>query len=469
MTAFHTSIMALLIAFSAIIIWMYFCKMQRATRLMKQLTTAAPPTDGQAAIEPVASSHPVQPVPHRPAAVPDPPAKLSLPGSPAGNDCCDESSVACADEVTLTGQADISTGLLHVARRKLCRLRVTQIFQETGDVKTFRLVACHGGALPFSFLPGQFLTLTMPVGEKPIRRSYTISSSPTQGYYCEISVKREEQGAGSRYLHDKVKEGDTLEVQAPSGKFVFSGTEAASIVLISGGVGITPMMSITRALTDMGWQGDIYFIVACRNSEHFIFQAELGRLQARFRNLHVFVAMSRIEEPVDGYHSGRLTEELLSGWVPDISSKRVHLCGSPPMMKATKQMLSNLGVPADNIYTENFGSQQKPHVTPGVREESTKNAAADNLATETAASVSFTVSGKSTPLLTGENVLEAAEREGVDIDYSCRTGMCGVCTVKLLSGQVTMEVEDGLERDDKAAGMILACQAIAAADISVEA
>lgn len=470
MTAFHTGIMAVLVAFAAAMIWMYFFKLQRATALMKQLATAAPSGAAPAA-EPVAKADSAATVPAAAAGsapVATAPSAGASQSAVAEHGCCDESSVVCADEAP-ADRADISTGLLRVAKRKLCRLRVARTFQETADVKTFRLVACHGGALPFSYLPGQFLTLTLPVGEKPIRRSYTISSSPTQGYHCEISVKREDQGAGSRYLHDQVKEGDTLEVQAPSGKFTFTGTEADSLVLISGGVGITPMMSITRALTDMGWQRDIYFIVACRDQEHFIFQEELTRLQTRNPNLHVFVALSRIQEAVDGYYSGRLTKERLTEWVPDIASQWVHLCGAPPMMEATKQMLAELGVPADKVHTENFGSQQKPHVKAAQREQAAPTAEAKPAEPQVAAVVTFASSGKSTPLLQDETVLEAAEREGVDIDYSCRTGMCGVCKVKLLAGKVTMEVEDGLEPEDQAAGMILACQAKSTEDVTVEA
>ena len=83
-----------------------------------------------------------------------------------------------------------------------------------------------------------------------MKRSYTIASSPTQAHYCAVTVKREENGVVSRFLHDEVKEGDLLELSAPGGKFVFTGEEADSIVLIAGGVGITPMMSAIRYLTD---------------------------------------------------------------------------------------------------------------------------------------------------------------------------------------------------------------------------
>jgi len=462
MTFFHSGIMALLVAFTAVMIWMYFFKMRRATALMERLAAVSSPE-----IMAPAAATPATPTPSEAVSVH---VVGSLPhGTDAktpslGSDCCDDAGLACVSENDSEDRPDISQGLLQVAKRKLCRLRVATVYQETPDVKTFRLVACHGGALPFNYYPGQFLTLTLPTGEKPIRRSYTISSSPTQGYYCEITVKREDQGAGSRYLHDSVKEADTLEVQAPSGKFIFTGSEAESVVLIGGGVGITPMMSILRALTDMAYPGEINLIVACRDPEHFIFGKELRRLQERHPNLQIFVAMSRIKEPIDGCYAGRLTKELLAQWVPEIASQWIYLCGAPQMMDATKQMLQELGVAADKIHTENFGSQQKPHAkAAGHEKEETTTIK------QTAATVKFAKSAKSTQFLPDETLLEAAERVEVDIDYSCRTGMCGVCVVKLLSGEVTMDVEDGLDPDNKENGMVLACQAKSTSDVTGEA
>ncbi len=116
------------------------------------------------------------------------------------------------------------------------------------------------------------------------------------------------------------------------------------------------------------------------------------------------------------------------------------------------------------IHTESFGSQQKPLAKAAEQEKMSRL-----VSTERAATVSFATSGKSPRLLPDETILDASERVGVDIDYSCRTGMCGVCAIKLLSGQVAMEVEDGLEPDGKAAGMVLACQAKPVGDVAVEA
>eukprot|EP00913_Durusdinium_trenchii_P005618 g5236.t1 len=459
MSLFHSLVMISLIIFAGLVTWMYFFKMRRATELMQRLTTGG---DATAASTVAAGSKAVALAQPALAAITSTGCDTDQTQQADGAEsCCDDGAVSCP-----SASSEVGTGsLLPIAtRRKLCKLRVSHISQETPDVKTFRLVACHGGGIPFSYLPGQFLTLTLPTGKKPIRRSYTISSSPTQGYYCEISVKREEHGTGSRYLHDIVKTGDTLDVQAPSGKFVFSGKEADSVVLIAGGVGITPMMSITRALTDMGWAGEIDFIIGCHDPEHLIFRDELHRLQKRFPNLHLHVAMSRIELDVNGYRAGRLSHERLAEWMPDIASKRVHLCGPPVMMDAVKNMLAKLNVPAGNIHTENFGSQQKPRAIAAQRESK----AVEKLKA-TGATVNFAASEKSTEFLFDETVLEAAERIGVDIDSSCRTGMCGVCTVKLLSGDVTMEVDDGLEQEDRDANMILACQARSTSDVRVEA
>jgi len=138
--------------------------------------------------------------------------------------------------------------------------------------------------LPFDVLPGQFLQVEVtPESGKTARRSYTIASSPTQRAYVELTVKREEQGAVSKYLHDQLTVGDLLKVAGPFGEFTFTGTDAESIVLIAGGVGITPMMSVLRYLTDIAWPGQIFFLYGARSTEEFVFRDELERLEHEVR------------------------------------------------------------------------------------------------------------------------------------------------------------------------------------------
>ena len=154
-------------------------------------------------------------------------------------------------------------------------MRVASIVRETPHVKTFRLVEPNGGLLPFAFQPGQFLTLSCNVGDRVVRRSYTIASPPTRTAYVEVTVKREDDGEMSRHLHDSVTVGTLLDVRGPSGVFVFDGGGADSIVLIAGGVGITPMMCVIRYLTDTSWPGDIFLVFAARNTDELIFREEL--------------------------------------------------------------------------------------------------------------------------------------------------------------------------------------------------
>ncbi len=438
MTPFALFVCLLSLAVGLALVTIYLIKVRRASALLERLTAGKAGAEVPAAAGPQTSTD-----------APSPPA-ASAPG------CCP----------TATGGEGRGEGLLAKESRKLCRLRVVRIYQETPVVKTFRMVACDGASIPFSYQPGQFLTIAIPHEGKTIKRNYTISSSPTQGYYCEITVKREEHGIGSRYLHDVVKEGDTLEVRPPAGRFVFTGDEAENIVLIGGGVGVTPMMSIVRAMLDRGWKGELSFVYACRTLEDFIFADELTVLKRRNPNLQTFIVVSELEEEVEGLHRGRLTKERLAEWVPEIAARRIHLCGSPPMMEASRKMLAELGVPKDQVKFEMFGPppSAKAGEDSATEEEETEAAPA-----ATGPAVTFSLSEKSGQLQPGETVLEAAERMGVEIDSSCRAGSCGMCAVKLLEGQVEMANEDGLDPEDKAQGMILACQAKARTDLTIEA
>ena len=169
------------------------------------------------------------------------------------------------------------------------------IYAETPGVKTFQFTNLGGDDVPFTHLPGQFVTVEAEIEGKSVKRSYTIASSPTQRRYVELTVKREEEGVMSRYLHDHLKVGDEVAVAGPAGFFTFTGTEAKDVVLIAGGVGITPMMSVLRYLADCDWPGDIYFVYGCRTTDDFIFADELAYLQKRLPNLQVVATMTRTQ------------------------------------------------------------------------------------------------------------------------------------------------------------------------------
>lgn len=421
---FHAFVMAVLVGFAAAMVWMYFHKMQRAALLLQGLT---------------GGGENVAPAPAPEAAAAGATRETPPPAAP---------------------QATVKPG----SGRFSGKLRVGRIFEEAPGVKTFRLMNAVGGVLPFNYMPGQFLTVVAPADGKPARRSYTIASSPTQHDYAELTVKHEEGGVVSGYLHDRVQEGDLLECSGPAGSFIFTGRECKCILLIGGGVGITPLMSVLRYLTDRSWPGDIYMLYGIHSPRDFIFREELEYLGRRHPNFRVVVTASHPEGTDWKGPTGRITKELIAQSVPDLASRYVHLCGPVSLMESVKGALLELGVPAGRIKTEAFGpALGKPEPTP-------PPATVDGTAARSALPIlTFSVSDRSAPLPPDKAVLDVADEVGVEIDNSCRVGTCGVCRVKLLSGEVTMAVEDGLEPGDKEKGIILACQAKSKGNVAVEA
>ena len=342
------------------------------------------------------------------------------------------------------------------------QLRVGSIIKETPNVKTFRLLpSSDDHFLPFTFVPGQFLNLAFWIGGARMNRSYSISSSPTQREYVDLTIRREPRGAVSRHIVDLLKVGDKVEAGGPVGKFTFTGKEADSIVLISGGVGITPMVSITRFLTEQSWAGEIFFIYVCRTPPDLIFADEIASLQRRNPKLRVAIAMSRPEGTDWKGPRGHLTKELLTQTIPDLASRRIHLCGPPTMMDSTKAILTELGVPSDQVKTEAFGTPKPTPDAPGTTAKPSAEA--------TGPLVTFSKNNKSSKIHTDQTVLELSEELGVAIEFSCRVGTCGVCKVKMTSGEVDQAVQDALDADDKTNDIILACQAKPKGAIAVEA
>lgn len=357
------------------------------------------------------------------------------------------------------------------------QLKVARIFVETPEVRTFRLVPVAGAELPFDYLPGQYLNLSMMIDGRKVNRSYTIASSPTRSGFCEITVKRETHGTASRHLHDHIREGDLLEVSAPAGRFTFTGADADSLVLIAGGVGITPLMSKVRYLTDRAWPGDIYLVFCARTESDIIFREELEYLQKRHPNLHVTVTLSRADRTTWAGESGRVTPELLTRLIPHLTTKLIHLCGPDDMNRSLRQMLIALGVPERQTQFESFtrlppSNGATVHVPDdvgsGSLDKRVQSARSKGNANGTP-TLTFARSGKSVGIPAEKTVLETAEDLGVNIDYDCRAGICGTCKIKLLSGNCHLSADDALSAADRANGLILSCQARCLDEVSVEA
>lgn len=414
-------------------LWMYFHKMRRADALIASLAAGTPLPSTPATKAPGGATAP---------------SASSNTGAPAP-------LATTKGEPSKPPTSSPTTPIPSKSNSWTGKLRVARIFQETPNVKTFRFVSPEGDPLPFAYLPGQFLTVTVAPKGNRTKRSYTISSSPTQSEYCEATVKHEEHGVCSSYLIEQVHEGDLLEVTAPSGKFTFTGKEAGSVVFLAGGVGVTPFMASIRYLTALGWSGDMYLIYACKSPENIIFREDFEYLQRKFPNVHVTYVVDDGGSEWKG-KTRRITKELLKEVVPDLAKRHVHICGPNSFMDAMKGLLGEAGVPAEEIMTEVFAGKlpvpssleiKGPDAVPASPTGAANTSGEDEAAqTAAAPAVTFTKAGKSAPLPPDKSVLEASEDIGVNIDYSCRVGTCGVCKVKLVSGNVTMAVQDALDQ-----------------------
>ena len=469
LTALHRFAMVLLIAFALAMLALYYFKMRRAAALFGRL-------DSDSKSSPPGSASPTKEggEPPPPAGGDDPPGGNDPPPGnkepPTGGKAATKSESkelqpqARSQEKPPPGDKEALAGGKSepppLTAKWRGRLGIESITRETPYIKTFRLKVPGGGPLPFTFLPGQFLNVPLSIGGTKMNRSYSISSSPQQRDYVELSVKREDRGAVSRHIVDLWKVGETIEAYGPVGKFTFVGTEAESVVLISAGIGITPMMSIARYLSENAWPGEIFFIYTCRNPADFIFEKELVALATRNPKLHVVVSMTRPSQDWKGPR-GHITKELLAQSVPDIARRRVHICGPLTMMEAIKALLRELGVAGDQVKAEAFGAVKPPLADPG--------APVKPKVAATGPRVTFSINNKIANIRADQTILELSEELAIGIENSCRVGTCGICKVKMTAGEADQAVQDALDDDEKKNGIVLACQAKPKTAVTVEA
>lgn len=320
-------------------------------------------------------------------------------------------------------------------------LLLTQTEQQTHDTRTLHFEILNEKRLCAK--PGQFLTFQWTVDGRRVSRSYTISSSPARKNYVEITPKRMDKGCVSIFLNDKAKPGLAVEARGPYGRFYFDEALHESIVLIAAGSGITPMISMLSYIDDLKLPNPVTLLYFVRTHEDIIFQNELARLRRSLPNFKYEVCLSRPGPDWKG-HSGRLTEEFVLHHVLDLDSATFFLCGPKGFMDNAHKILSTLGISNDRVLQESFG-------------ESERSAESNSLEPGVVETVVFIHSKKVCQASARSTLLELAEKNGVQIPYGCRQGLCGTCSTRLLSGVVQMDVDDGLTSEQKNAGYVLPC------------
>lgn len=334
-----------------------------------------------------------------------------------------------------------------------------QVRQETHDVKTFVLEARRPQL--FRYRPGQFLTFDFEIDGQQINRCYTISSTPTRPHLISITPKRVPGGPVSNWLHDRLKPGMELRATGPMGEFTSLNHPAEKYLFLSGGSGLTPLMSMARAYHDLALQRDIVFLHFARTPADIIFRAEL-ELIARNLPSFRFVPVCEADTPGERWtgFGGRVSPPLLRLVAPDFLEREVMVCGPAPFMAAVRGILAEAEFDMARHHEESFdfatltGSAAEEEAAPSPAARTFK--------------VEFKKSGRTVECGADGFVLAAAKAAGMRLPSSCTKGLCGTCKSRLLSGEVQMKHQGGIRQREIDQGMVLICCSKPLTDLVVD-
>jgi ferredoxin-NADP reductase len=338
-------------------------------------------------------------------------------------------------------------------------LECVAVTPEAPDVMTFTFRP-NKPNLWFRYQPGQFVTLEIPAAPEPVMRSYTLSSSPSRPYTVAITVKAQAESIGTRWMFDNLKPGMALKAFGPLGDFSYARHPGKKYLFVSAGSGITPMMSMTRDMSDRAPDSDITFLNCARSPDDIIFRWEL---EAKAREMPHLTLGFIVEQVSRGQLwsglKGRIDKAKIALLAPDFLERTVFCCGPAPFMATVREALEDAGFDMKNYHEEAF-QPVKPEPLVVV---------ADHADGEQPTKVTFAMSGKDGLCALGHTVLQAARAAGVRIGAACESGLCGTCKVMKLSGEVEMDHNGGILDDEIDEGYILACCSRPKGDIEIEA
>ena len=321
---------------------------------------------------------------------------------------------------------------------------------ESREITSFYLKPQDGTKLS-GFLPGQFLTiqLDIPGQPRPIIRTYSLSDYSENSDYYRLSIKREgppkgkevPPGIASNFMHDTIQEGSVIPAKPPAGKFFLEVQSDRPAVLISNGVGITPMISMAKAAITTNPNRPIWFLHGARDGSFHAFREAVLAIAPENPNFHVHYRYSRPRPQDEGaYHStGYVDTELVKALVTSVLQERYgstdadyFLCGSPSFMDSLRSGLAEWGVPENQVRFESFSKPRSKAPDPSIT--------ASSNGTIQTAEVVFAKSGKTATWSANDGtLLEFAEDQGLDPAYSCRTGICLTCMCRLEEGDVVYD------------------------------
>jgi ring-1,2-phenylacetyl-CoA epoxidase subunit PaaE len=336
-------------------------------------------------------------------------------------------------------------------------LIVKDIVSETRDA--ISIVFEQPSDRKVEYKSGQFLTLIVPVQGKEVRRAYSLCSSPFVDPDLAVTVKRVEKGLMSNWLADNLRPGLRMKVMEPMGQFTteFDKTRKRHLIMFAGGSGITPMMSIIKSILTQEPESIVSLIYCNRDIDSIIFRDALEEMQTNDEGrLHVIHILDEAPMNWQGY-SGLLNHDMLTKLferIPDwgIEKSTYLMCGPEGMMKNVESLLAQRNISKEKIFKESF--------VQGTIDKDQKKVEAPAVSGELKArEVTIRYDGQEYKVMVPPNkaILETALDQGIDLPYSCQSGLCTACRGKALSGQVKLDEEEGLSQSERAEGYVLTC------------
>ncbi len=343
---------------------------------------------------------------------------------------------------------------------------------EAESVCSFYLAPHDGRPLP-PFLPGQYLTfrLTIPGQTREVTRCYSLSDGPDHTDYYRVTIKRlgpppkapeAPAGLSSSHFHDQLQVGDFLDVKAPSGHFHLDVEHRGPVVLIGGGVGVTPVLSMLNYIATAPGNREAWFFYGVRFGREHVMKDYLREIAAQHQNIHIVVCYSdplpEDRAGVDYDYAERVSVDLFKR-VLKVTNFDFYICGPPPMMETLTKDLDAWGVPENRVHFEAFGPASVKKVSQATQPAAASDAPGFEL--------NFMRSAKKLIWTPGAgSLLEFAEANGIRIDSGCRAGNCGTCATAVRDGQFSYLSPPGAEVEK---GSCLACVSVPKSALSIDA
>ncbi|KAE9529433.1 NADH oxidoreductase [Testudinibacter aquarius] len=326
-------------------------------------------------------------------------------------------------------------------------MMVNNIVQETDDVYTLELIAQDF----YPYEPGQYALVSIK-NTPDIARAYTLSSTPGLSRYVTLTVRRIENGVGSTWLTQDVKVGDTLWLSDPKGDFTCSKIVSDNYLLVAGGCGITPIMSMVRWLCVNRPQANLTVFYSVHSPKDVIFKREWEQLKAQYPHLRLY--MNSSQGASEGFYAGRISQQMLQELVPHIADCTVLTCGPESYMQHIRDITEQLGVPKERFFLEQFHSSTEVCMTDNSKQV---GLTVYGIIGEQTVSVPF-----------GISLLSALEENNIPVIAACRTGICGSCKTKVLQGEYETSTTGPLTPQEIEQGYVLACRCQIKGNMQVE-